>query len=449
MEQRIDENHRLRAKPVPATRTHFEAPMSATTPHQATDLPHPSEPSGMTPLERRATLTLASIYGLRMLGLFFILPVFAVYAQTLPQGHDKLLVGLALGIYGLTQAAMQIPFGMASDRLGRKPVMVFGLLIFAIGSFVAGYSNELHLIIIGRAIQGAGAISAAISAMIADSTREQHRTKAMATVGMTIGLSFILSLIFGPVIYHAISVPGMFNLTGVLALVAIAVVIWVVPAAPVVRNAEELQAHWARAVLTPALIKLNFSIFVVNFLQVSMFVVVPVALVKYAGIPLMHHWMVYLPVTLISFALAIPGIIWAEKYGYMKPVFVGAVALLVFTMVGFAFGYKHPVGIIAALFFFFLAFNLMEALLPSLVSRTAPPSRKGLAMGFYNTGQSLGLFAGGATGGYLAQNFNREAVFLAAALLALVWLLVSLTIKPPKPRHMLAKAANKATNKAG
>lgn len=414
--------------------------MSATTTNnQATSVP--PLPSGMTSLERRASLTLASIYGLRMLGLFFILPVFAVYAQTLPQGHDKLLVGLALGVYGLTQALMQIPFGMASDHFGRKPVMVFGLIIFAIGSFVAGHSNDLHLIIVGRAIQGAGAISAAISAMIADSTREQHRTKAMAMVGMTIGLSFIVSLIFGPLIYHAISVPGMFNLTGILALLAIAVVIWVVPSAPMVHNAEELQGHWARAVFTPALIKLNFSIFVVNFLQVSMFVVVPVALVKYAGIPLLHHWMVYLPVTLMSFALAIPGIIWAEKYGYMKPVFVGSVALLVLTMVGFAFGYKHPLGLIAALFFFFLAFNVMEALLPSLVSRTAPPSRKGLAMGFYNTGQSLGLFAGGATGGLLAQNFSREAVFLAAALLAMVWLLVSLTITPPAPRHMMPKPA--------
>ncbi len=414
--------------------------MSATTNHdQAPSVP--PRPWGMTALERRASLSLASIYGLRMLGLFFILPVFAVYAQTLPQGHDKLLVGLALGVYGLTQALMQIPFGMASDHFGRKPVMVFGLLIFAAGSFVAGHSNDLHLIIVGRAIQGAGAISAAISAMIADSTREQHRTKAMAMVGMTIGLSFIVSLIFGPPIYHAISVPGMFNLTGILAVLAIAVVIWVVPSAPMVRNAEELQGHGARAVLTPALIKLNFSIFVVNFLQVSMFVVVPVALVKYAGIALPHHWMVYLPVTLVSFALAIPGIIWAEKYGYMKAVFVGAVALLVLTMVGLAFGYRHPLGLIAGLFFFFLAFNVMEALLPSLVSRTAPPGRKGLAMGFYNTGQSLGLFAGGGTAGLLAQNVNREAVFLAAALLALVWLVVSLTITPPAPRRRMLEPA--------
>ncbi|MGC8808442.1 MAG: MFS transporter [Thiomonas sp.] len=395
----------------------------------------PTDPQdAMTPAERRASSTLASIYGLRMLGLFFILPVFAVYAQHLPHGHDKFLVGLALGIYGLTQAIMQIPFGLASDHLGRKPVMVFGLVLFAIGSFVAGASDNLYLIIIGRAIQGSGAISAAISALIADSTREQHRTKAMAMVGMTIGFSFILSLVVGPPIYHAISVPGMFDLTGILALLAIAVVIWVVPNAPMTTHSEEIEGHWARAVFTPALLKLDFSIFVVNFLQVSMFVVVPVALVQYAGIPLLHHWMVYLPVTLISFALAIPGIIWAEKYGYMKPVFVGSVALLVLTMLGFAAGYKHPVALIAALFFFFLAFNVMEALLPSLVSRTAPPNRKGLALGIYNTGQSLGLFAGGAVGGLLAQYASKEGVFLVAAALAALWLIVAATIQPPR-RH--------------
>lgn len=388
----------------------------------------------MTASELRSSATLASIYGMRMLGLFFILPVFAVYAEHLPLGHDKLLVGLALGIYGLTQAMMQIPFGVASDRFGRKPVMVFGLLLFAAGSLIAGASDNLYLIIVGRAIQGSGSISAAISAMIADSTREQHRTKAMAMVGMTIGLSFILSLVAGPPVYHAISVPGMFDLTAIMALLAVAVVIWVVPDAPMTTHSEEIEGHWARAVFTPALLKLDFSIFVVNFLQVSMFVVVPVALVQYAGIPLLHHWMIYLPVTLISFALAIPGIVWAEKHGHMKVVFVASVALLALTMLGFAAGYKHAAGLVAALFFFFLAFNVMEALLPSLVSRTAPPSRKGLALGVYNTGQSLGLFAGGAVGGLLAQYASKEGVFLAAAALAAVWLAVATTIQPPR-RH--------------
>lgn len=397
-----------------------------------------SVPIGMTPLERRAAMSLASIYGLRMLGLFLILPVFAVYAATLPSGSDKTLVGLALGIYGLTQAALQIPFGAASDRFGRKPVMIFGLALFALGSFMAGATANLHMIIIGRAVQGAGAISAAISAMIADATREEHRTKAMAMVGMTIGLSFVLSLVAGPALYDAISVPGMFILTGVLAVAAIGVVAWVVPSVPMTTHSEELEGHWAKAVFTAPLLKLDFSIFALNFLQISMFVVVPVALVKYAGIPLLHHWMVYLPIAILSFALAIPGIIWAEKHGHMKTVFVAAVAMLLATMVGFALGYRNAYLLIAALFLFFVAFNLMEALLPSLVSRTAPPSRKGLALGIYNTGQSLGMFVGGAVGGVLAQHAGRGAVFGAAALLAALWLAVALTVKPPAPRRKTA-----------
>ena len=388
----------------------------------------------MTALERRASLTLASIYGLRMLGLFLILPVFAVYAEHLPLGHNKTLVGVALGIYGLTQAALQIPLGAASDRYGRKPVMMFGLAVFAAGSFVAGASGNLYLIIAGRALQGSGAISAAISAMVADATREEHRTKAMAMVGMTIGLSFVLSLVAGPALYDAVSVPGMFEITGVLALVAIAVVRWVVPEVPMVTHSEELEGHWARAVFTAPLLKLDFSIFAINFLQLCMFVVVPVALVKYAGIPLLHHWMIYLPVSVLSFVLAIPGIIWAEKHGHMKAVFVGAVTLLMLTMLGFAAGYRNVYALIASLFVFFVAFNLMEALLPSLVSRTAPPSRKGLALGIYTTGQSLGLFAGGAIGGVLAQHAGSRAVFLVAAGLAALWLLVALTVQPPPRR---------------
>ncbi|WP_038167735.1 MFS transporter [Thiomonas sp. FB-Cd] len=392
-------------------------------------------PTPMTAQERRSSMTLASIYGLRMLGLFLILPVFAIYARTLPGGDDHLLVGLALGIYGLTQAVLQIPFGIASDRFGRKPVMMFGMVIFALGSFMAGASHTLDGIIVGRAVQGAGAISAAISAMIADSTRDENRTKAMAMVGMTIGMSFIVSLVAGPLLYHVIGVPGMFVLTGVLALIAIAVIKWVVPDAPMTARAEELGSSAPRdSVLTPALLRLHFSIFVVNFTQVAMFVVVPLALVHRAGIAVQHHWMVYLPVTLGSFIVAVPGIIWAESRGHMRPVFIGAVALMVLTMLGFAFGYTEPVPLIASLFFFFVAFNVMEALIPSLVSRTAPPARKGLALGVYNTAQSLGLFAGGALGGWIAKSWSAEGVFLACAALSLVWLVVALFIQPPPKR---------------
>jgi MFS family permease len=389
----------------------------------------------MSALERRSSMTLAAIYGLRMLGLFLILPVFAIYASTLPGGGDHLRVGLALGIYGMSQAALQIPFGIASDRFGRKPVMMFGMVIFALGSFMAGTSHTLDGIIIGRAVQGAGAISAAISAMIADSTRVENRTKAMALVGISIGMSFIVSLVAGPLLYQVIGVPGMFVLTGILALVAIAVIKWVVPDAPMTVHAEELGASAPHdSVFTAALLRLHFSIFVVNFTQVAMFVVVPLALVHDAGIRVPHHWMVYLPVTVGSFILAVPGIIWAEGRGYMRAVFIASVALMVLTMLGFAFGYARPVPLITALFCFFVAFNVMSALIPSLVSRTAPPARKGLALGVYTTAQSLGLFAGGAIGGWIARSWSGEGVFLACAALSLVWLVVAWFIRP-LPRH--------------
>ncbi len=397
----------------------------------------------MTALERRSSLTLASIYGLRMLGLFLVLPVFVVYARHLPNATST-LVGFALGIYGLGQAVMQIPLGAASDHFGRKPVIIFGLLLFAAGSFVAGASGNLYVIIIGRILQGMGAISAAIAALIADSTREQHRTKAMALVGMTIGLSFVIALVAGTALDHVIGVPGIFDLTGVLALLAIAVVIWIVPNVPMSTHAEETEGHWARDVFTAPLLRLDFSIFVVNFLQVGLFVVAPVALIRHAGIPLRDHWMVYLPVTVLSFIVAVPGIIWAERHGYMKTVFLGAVAVLGLSMFGMAVAYDHPVGLIAAMFFFFVGFNVMEALLPSLVSRTAPPARKGLALGVYSTGQSLGIFAGGAISGLLAQHSGRPAVCFAGAILAAVWFFVASFLQPPAKRRNPVPAADPA-----
>ncbi len=391
--------------------------------------PRPAE--GMSAGERRACVALASIYGLRMLGLFLILPVFAIYARTLPGGDNHGLVGLALGIYGLTQAALQIPFGIASDRFGRKKVMIVGLTIFALGSFLAGAASNLELIVLGRAVQGAGAISAAISAMIADATREQHRTKAMAMVGMMIGASFFLALLLGPVLYRAISVPGMFILTGLLALVAIFAVKYIVPDVPMAGPAEEVGPGAGASVLTKPLLRLHFSIFALNFMQVAMFLAVPPALADYAHIPVQNHWMIYLPVALGGFLIAIPGIIWAEKRGFMRPVLMAAVLLLTLAMLGFATGYRHGPALIAALAGFFIAFNLLEALLPSLVSRTAPPARKGLAIGIYNTAQSLGLFAGGALGGAALAWGGTAAVFLVCAALGVVWLAVAAFIRPP------------------
>ena len=387
----------------------------------------------MTRAEKRATSGLAAIFGLRMLGMFLILPVFALYAGHLPGGDNHTLVGLTLGMYGLTQALLMIPFGMASDRIGRKKVIIFGLVLFAIGSFVAASASDIYWTIFGRAIQGAGAISAAITAMLADLTREEHRTKAMALIGSTIGLTFAVSLVAGPALNHLIGVPGIFALTGILALAAIWVVkVWV---------PDPLFSHFhADAEANPArlkdvlrdgqLLRLDFGIFALHAAQMAMFVVVPVAL-KNSGLAPARHWMVYLPVLLGSFVLMVPAIIYGEKRGKLKPVFVGAVALMLLAQLGLAFGIEHFWGIVWALFFYFVAFNLLEASLPSLISKLAPVSAKGTAMGVYNTTQALGLFFGGAFGGWLAQHYGFHAVFLFCVVLMAAWLVASLSMTAP------------------
>lgn len=387
----------------------------------------------MTRAEKRAASGLAAIFGLRMLGMFLILPVFALYAEHLPGGDNHTLVGLALGMYGLTQAILMIPFGMASDRIGRKKIIVFGLVVFALGSFVAAAATDIYWTIFGRALQGAGAISAAVTAMLADLTREEHRTKAMAFVGSTIGIAFAVSLVAGPALNRVIGVPGIFALTGVLALAAIWVVKAWVPDPADSHFHADAQANPARlkdVLRDGQLLRLDFGIFALHAAQMAMFVVVPVAL-KDSGLAADHHWAVYLPVLLGSFLLMVPAIIYGEKRGKMKPVFVGAVALMLLAQIGLVLGIDRFWGIVWALFFYFVAFNLLEASLPSLVSKLAPVSAKGTAMGVYNTAQALGLFFGGVLGGWLAQHHGFPAVFLFCVVLMAAWLLASLSMTPP------------------
>ncbi len=387
----------------------------------------------MTRAEKRATSGLAAIFGLRMLGMFLILPVFALYAEHLPGGDNHTLVGLTLGMYGLTQAILMIPFGMASDRIGRKKVIIFGLLLFALGSFVAATAADIYWTIFGRALQGAGAISAAITAMLADLTREEHRTKAMAMIGATIGVVFAVSMVAGPALNNLIGVPGIFALTGVLALAAIWVVkVWV-PDPEASHFHADAQASPARlkdVLRNGQLLRLDFGIFSLHAAQMAMFVVVPVAL-KNSGLEAARHWAVYLPVLLGSFVLMVPAIVYGEKYGRMKPVFIGAVALMLLAQLGLAFGIDYFWGIVWALFVYFVAFNLLEASLPSLISKLAPVSAKGTAMGVYNTAQALGLFFGGVFGGWLAQHVGFSAVFLFCVILMAVWLLASLSMTTP------------------
>ncbi|HTO49631.1 MAG TPA: MFS transporter [Burkholderiales bacterium] len=401
----------------------------------------------MSATELRAGLSLGTLFALRMLGLFVILPVFAVHAPTLRGGDDLVLVGIALGAYGLTQAILQIPYGVAADRYGRKRVILAGLLLFAAGSFVAAAAHDIWLTIAGRVIQGTGAISAAVMALAADLTREEHRTKTMAMIGASIGLVFALSLVLAPELYRTVGMAGIFVLTGVLALAGIAVLYKLVPPEPVVHaeHAPDMgRAALAAVLANPELLRLNFGILALHMMQMAMFVVVPPLLVERAGLPVAAHWHVYLPVVLLSFLLMIPPLLAAERYGRSRRLFLGSIALLVAVQVGLTWWATGLVTIAVWLLGFFVAFNLLEAAIPSLVTRVAPPRAKATALGVYNTTQAFGLFAGGALGGWLAKHFGAAGVFMAAAALGLVWAAVAAGMRIPPPRTAAAVGAGQA-----
>jgi MFS family permease len=406
----------------------------------------------MSPLELRASIGLASIYGLRMLGMFLILPVFAVYAEHLPGGESHTLIGIALGMYGLTQAILQLPFGMASDHFGRKRVIYFGLLLFALGSFIAASAHDIYMVIFGRAIQGAGAISAAVTALLADLTREEHRTKAMAVIGMTIGLTFALSLVLGPALYHLIDIPGIFAMTGVLALLAIVVVKTAVPDprhSHFHSDAEAAPAKLRDVLHNRELVRLNFGIFALHAVQMAMFVVLPFSLKQTGGIDANHHWQVYLPVMIISFLFMVPAIIYGEKKARLKEVFIASVALMLVAQIAFVTAIQYFWGIFIALSVYFVAFNILEASLPSIISKIAPAGSKGTAIGVYNTFQSLGFFVGGAMGGLLSSYFGASAVFMFGAGLIGVWLILTFRMKPlPAVKNLMFHVRELSTQEA-
>ena len=386
----------------------------------------------MTGAERRATFGLAGVYGFRMLGLFLILPVFALYAEKLP-GATPLLTGLAIGIYGLTQAVLQIPFGLLSDRIGRKPVIIGGLVLFAIGGVVEALADDIWLIVVGRAIQGSGAVAAAVMALAADLTREENRTKAMATIGVTIGASFMLAMLVGPLLGKLIGVSGIFWVTAVLALLGIALVGLVVPTpsrSSVHRDAEPVPAMFRRVLREADLLRLDFGIFSLHLILTSLFLAVPLVL-RDLGLATAQHSMLYLPVMLGSIVAMVPFVILAERRGLMKQVFVGAVACLAVAQFGLGELSGHLWGFVAALALFFTAFNLLEATLPSLVSKVAPVDAKGTAMGVYSTSQFGGAFVGGVAGGWVHQHLGLSGVFLFGASVAVVWLLVASGMRKP------------------
>ncbi len=393
----------------------------------------------MTAAERRASVALAGLFATRMLGLFLLMPVFAVAAQSLVGGTDPARVGLALGMYGLTQAIMQIPFGLASDRLGRKPVVLAGLALFVLGSVVCAITDDIFWVTIGRAIQGSGAISAAVTAWLADLTRDEVRTKAMAIVGSSIGLAFAVSLVAAPVVVGWGGLSGLFWTITLLGVLAFLVALILVPVPSQSQAAAPAKVPVRAVAQQPDLMRFNFGVFVLHLIQVALFVVVPTLLAQTGDLKAGQLWKVYLPVIVVSFAFMIPIVFAAEKRAAHRNALRGGVAGLALVCACLPFASTQFTALVVALTAFFVAFNVLEALQPSMVSRIAPVEFKGLALGFYNTSQAAGLFTGGALGGWLAAQGGSNAVFIAAAGLALIWLVAAWRMRPLPPPNRAAQ----------
>ena len=394
----------------------------------------------LSALERRSAVGLAMIFSMRMLGLFMILPVFALYAHDLA-GATPLLIGLAIGAYGLTQALLQIPFGLLSDRIGRKPVIYAGLIIFAVGSVVAATADSIQGVIIGRALQGSGAIAAAVIALAADLTRESVRTRAMAAIGISVALSFAAALVLGPLVGELIGVNGIFWLTAGFALLGMLVLAMIVPTpdrSSVHRDSQPVLSQLSGVLANKTLLRLDLGIFLLHLTMVSLFVVLPLSL-RSAGLPAAGHWKIYLPVVLLAIVLMVPLIIAAERAGQVRMVLVGAAIALSGAMFGFAFFDGSLWLAVLLLTVMFTVFNLLEAVLPSLVSKASGAGDKGTAMGVFSSSQFIGAFLGGVLGGLAHERFGPEAVYLLAGCSALLWLAVVTTLRPPEnlSRHVL------------
>ena len=394
----------------------------------------------MNSIERRATTALSAIYALRMVGLFMLLPVLSLHLDGF--AGSPALIGLAIGIYGFSQALLQIPFGLLSDRIGRKPVILFGLLLFACGSVVAATADSTMEIIVGRALQGSGAIASSIMALLADLTREEERTKAMAVIGMTIGASYMASLVVGPVLAGVVGVSGLFWLTALAAFAMMIILLWWVPKAPRShhRDVQPVPAQFAEIAADRQLLRLDLSIFMLHAVMTANFVVLPLMLRDQTGLAVESHWLLYLGVVSASIFLMVPMIIVAERHRRMKQIFLISIALLAVAQCGLWLGAGQLWMVALSLFLFFVGFNVLEASLPSLISKAAPVTSKGTALGVYSTAQFLGAFAGGALGGLLLAKGGMALLFGVSMVSILVWWLIAATMTPPP--HLLTRMVN-------
>jgi predicted MFS family arabinose efflux permease len=391
-------------------------------------------PQSMTALEKRSISGLSSIFALRMLGLFMILPVFSLAANQY-EGATPILIGLAIGAYGLTQALLQIPFGMLSDRIGRKRVITIGLLLFAAGSVVAASADSIYMVIAGRLLQGSGAIAAAIMALTADLTRDEHRTKAMASIGISIGLSFSIALASGAALEHWIGLSGIFWATAVLSLVGIAVLhLWVPTPVRISshRDLKPIPQQFMTVFRNADIMRMVVSIMLLHSLLTISFIALPIALYEHAGLAKDQQALAYLPILILAFISMVPFIIIAEKYRKMKPVFIGAIIALGIAELGWSQLSSSLAGMLFCLWLFFTAFNILEASLPSLMSKLSPLANKGTAMGVYSSAQFIGAFIGGASGGLIYSKLGLSGVFIAGTVITVIWLIVILPMRPPK-----------------
>ncbi|NQZ80921.1 MAG: MFS transporter [Colwellia sp.] len=399
--------------------------------------------TGLNSIEKKAAFSLAAVFGLRMLGLFMILPVFAIYGQELA-GYSPIWIGLAIGAYGLTQAMLQIPMGILSDKYGRKPIILIGLVVFLIGSIVAAMSETIYGVVLGRTIQGMGAIASAVLALAADLSREEQRPKVMAIIGMFIGLSFTVAMVFGPIVAQAFGLSGLFWFTAALTILAMLMIQYMVPYS--VNKAPKgdsvaLPEQLGKLIRHPELARLNWGVFILHMALTACFVTLPKQFVA-SGLALEDHWQLYLPTLLGSFFLMVPFMIFAIKKQKEKQMFSAAVTLLTLALL---FLWYLPLGfwnLVILVVMFFTAFNYLEATMPSILSRLAPAGVKGSVMGIYSSSQFFGAFTGGVLGGAIASRYGEQTIFLVMAMVSLLWLVAALSMKPLKKSKNFSFAMN-------